>query len=111
MLIVLKTAGHGNNRVIIKKIKKRDNVDTTETRLSNWTELNWTETTVSSVHGILQAEILEWVAISSLRGSSQPRDQTGTSKISRIAGGFFTLYCMIIKVGFWYYFKPRGLLT
>ena len=35
MLIVLKTAGHGNNRVIIKKIKKRDNVDTTETRLSN----------------------------------------------------------------------------
>ena len=27
----------------------------------------------SSVHGILQARILEWVAISSLRGSSQPR--------------------------------------
>ena len=30
----------------------------------------------SSVHGILQAGILEWVAISSSRGSSQPRDQT-----------------------------------
>ena len=30
----------------------------------------------SSVHGILQARILEWVAISSSRGSSQPRDQT-----------------------------------
>ena len=30
----------------------------------------------SSVHGILQARILEWVAISSLRGSSRPRDQT-----------------------------------
>ena len=29
----------------------------------------------SSVHGILQARILEWVAISSSRGSSQPRDQ------------------------------------
>ena len=28
----------------------------------------------SSVHGILQARILEWVAISSSRGSSQPRD-------------------------------------
>ena len=31
---------------------------------------------VSSAHGILQARILEWVAISSSRGSSQPRDQT-----------------------------------
>ena len=28
------------------------------------------------VHGILQAKILEWVAISSSRGSSHPRDQT-----------------------------------
>ena len=28
----------------------------------------------SSVHGILQARMLEWVAISSSRGSSQPRD-------------------------------------
>ena len=28
----------------------------------------------SSVHGILQARILEWVAIPSSRGSSQPRD-------------------------------------
>ena len=28
----------------------------------------------SSVHGILQVRILEWVAISSSRGSSQPRD-------------------------------------
>ena len=30
----------------------------------------------SSVHGILQARILEWVAISFSRGSSRPRDQT-----------------------------------
>ena len=30
----------------------------------------------SSVHGILQARILEWVPISFSRGSSQPRDQT-----------------------------------
>ena len=29
-----------------------------------------------SVHGILQARILEWVAMPSSRGSSQPRDQT-----------------------------------
>ena len=30
----------------------------------------------SSVRGILQARILEWVAVSFSRGSSQPRDQT-----------------------------------
>ena len=32
----------------------------------------------SSVHGISQARILEWVAISFSRGSSQPRDPTGS---------------------------------
>ena len=36
----------------------------------------------SSVHGILQARILEWAAISSSRESSQPRDQTQVSCIS-----------------------------
>ena len=40
----------------------------------------------SSVHGILQPRILEWVAISSSRGASRPRDQT---QVSRIAGRFF----------------------
>ena len=35
-----------------------------------------------SVHGILQARILEWVAISTSRGSSQPRDQTLISHVS-----------------------------
>ena len=37
----------------------------------------------SSVHGILQARILEWVAISFSRGSSQPRDWTCISYIGR----------------------------
>ena len=37
----------------------------------------------SSVHGIIPARILEWVAISSSRGSSQPRDRTHISCISR----------------------------
>ena len=41
----------------------------------------------STVHGILQARILEWVAFPFSRGSSQPRDRT---QVSRIAGGFFT---------------------
>ena len=35
----------------------------------------------SSVHGILQARILEWVAISFSRGSFQSRDQTPVSSI------------------------------
>ena len=37
----------------------------------------------SSVHGILQVRILEWVAISFSRGSSQPRDWTSVSCIGR----------------------------
>ena len=37
----------------------------------------------SSVHGILQAGILEWVAISYSRGSSQPRGQTCVSCMGR----------------------------
>ena len=35
----------------------------------------------SSVHRILQARILEWVAVSYSRGSSQPKDQTRVSCI------------------------------
>ena len=42
---------------------------------------------VYRVHGILQARILEWVAISFSRGSSYPRDRT---QVSHIADGFFT---------------------
>ena len=38
--------------------------------------------------GILQARIVEWVAMPSSRGSSQPRDQT---QVSCIAGRFFTI--------------------
>ena len=43
----------------------------------------------SSVHGIFQARILEWVTISFSRGSSQPRDQM---HVSCIAGIFFTCW-------------------
>ena len=43
----------------------------------------------SSVHGILQARILEWVAISFSRGSSRPKDQT---QVSRIAGRPFNFW-------------------
>ena len=42
----------------------------------------------SSVHGTLQARILEWVAMPFSRGASQPRDQIW---VSCIAGRFFTI--------------------
>ena len=61
----------------------------------------------SFVHGILQAWILEWVAISFSRGSSQPRDQI---PVSWTAGRFFTIWatreapfnCTSIKDTFFY---------
>ena len=42
-----------------------------------------------SVHGIFQARVLEWVAISFSRGSSQHRDRT---RVSHIAGRCFTIW-------------------
>ena len=55
----------------------------------------------SSVHGVFQARILGWVAISSSRGSSQLRDQTHVSCVSCIGGRFFTT----VPPG-----KPRALM-
>ena len=70
----------------------------------NWTELNEVKVTQlhltlcslmdcspsgSSVHGILRARILEWVAIPFSRGSFQPKGQTW---VSCIAGRFFTMW-------------------
>ena len=47
-----------------------------------------------SVHGILQARILEWIAIPFSRRTSQPRNQT---LVSCMAGRFFTNVCFIDK--------------
>ena len=44
----------------------------------------------SSVHGILQARILEWVALSYSRGPSPPRDGMRVSRVSCIGRWFFT---------------------
>ena len=46
----------------------------------------------SFVHGIFQARILEWVAISSSRGSSWPKNQTHVSGVSRI-GRWILYHC------------------
>ena len=56
----------------------------------------------SSVHGILQARILEWVVISFSRGSSPLR---GRIQVSYIVGSFFTIQvsreALGIKDGSW----------
>ena len=69
-----------------------------------WSEVKWSEVAQScptpcdpmdcslpgsSVHGILQGRILEWVAISFSRGFSRPRDRT---QVSRIPGRCFNLW-------------------
>ena len=51
-----------------------------------------------TVHGILEARILEWGAFSFSRGSSQPRDQT---QVSHIAGRFFTRWATREAQEYW----------
>ena len=51
-----------------------------------------------TVHGILQARILEWVAFPFSRESSQPRAQT---QVSSIAGGFFTSWATREAQEYW----------
>ena len=70
----------------------------------------------SSVHGILQARILEWVAMPSSRGSSQSRGQT---QVSRITGRFLTIWttrealsCYLVpkRVGLWRKLSAKELM-
>ena len=48
--------------------------------------------------GIIQARILEWVAMPSSRGSSQLRDYT---QVSHIAGGFFAIWATRETQEYW----------
>ena len=59
-----------------------------------------------SVHGIIQARILEWVAIPFSRRSSQPRDRT---QVSCIAGRFFTVWATREAQMYTNTFSPKGL--
>ena len=63
----------------------------------------------SSVHGILQARILEWVAMPFSRGSSQFRDRT---QVSSTAGRFFTVWATREDQEYWSWPQElnRGLL-
>ena len=56
----------------------------------------------SSVHGVFQARVLEWIAISFFRGSSRPRNRT---RVSRIAGRCFPIWATLL---FPLYFQNHG---
>ena len=58
-----------------------------------------------SVHGILQARILEWIAIPFSRGTSQPRNRT---LVSCMAGRFFTIWAKV-NLHFQSWFVPISL--
>ena len=55
----------------------------------------------SSVHGILQARILVWVAMSSSRGSFQPKDQTRVSYVSCVGRRSLFTTSTIWKAHIW----------
>ena len=71
---------------------KQVKVKVTQSCLTLCDPMNYT------VHEILQARILEWVAFSFSRGSSQPRDRT---QFSWIAGGFFTTWATKEAQEYW----------
>ena len=52
----------------------------------------------SSVHGLSQERILEWVTITSSRGSSRPRNQAYISCVPCIASRFFTCWAITVHV-------------
>ena len=85
-----------------------------------WSEVKWSEVAQScptlsdpmngslpgsSIHGIFQARILEWVAISFSRRSSQPRDWT---QVSRNVGRLFTMWGTRETGGFQWIYLLRG---
>ena len=57
----------------------------------------------SSVHGIFQARILDWVAISFSKGSFQPRDWTWVSHIVRRRFTIWTIGVQIISLRLWFH--------
>ena len=83
--VFLPGKSHGQRSLAGYSPQGREESDTTKHTLSDPMDCS---PPGSFVHGILQARILEWVAISFSRGSFQPRDQT---QVSRVAGRLFTI--------------------
>ena len=76
----VKIVCQGCNSISILRLQK-DKVKVAQSCLTLHDPMDYT------IHGILQARRLEWVAFPFSRGSSQPRNWT---QVSRIASGFFT---------------------
>ena len=69
----------------MKERKKKKESEVAQSCLTLCDPMDW-NLPGSSIHGIFQARVLEWVAISFSRGSSQHRDRT---QVSRIVGRRF----------------------
>ena len=78
---------HSKSETLTKLMILESESDVAQSCLTLWAPMNC-NLSDSSVHGIFQARIQEWVAISFSRGSCQPRDQTWAS---HIAGRLFTI--------------------
>ena len=102
---VMSAINEGTNQVFERKIScthyscvgicaLKVKVLVTQSRLSLCSPMNCSPPG-SSVHGILQARIVEYVAIPFSRGSSQPGDQT---QVSCIAGRVFTVWDTLVHV-------------
>ena len=76
----------------MRKTSKKSEVKVAQSCLTLCNPMDYT------VHGILQARILEWVAFPFSRGSSQPREWT---QVSRIAGRFFTSWATREAQEYW----------
>ena len=66
-------------------------------------------TVVSSIHGVLQARILEWVAISFSRGSSWPRDRTCASHVGRWVLYHWATWEAVLTPSGWPYLTSTGI--
>ena len=88
----------GKDKTIVRETEKYL-ISVVATQLYKFPQIYWSDTTLhdpmdcrlsgSFVHGIFQARLLEWIAISFSRGSSRPRNRT---RVSRIAGRRFTIW-------------------
>ena len=82
-----KMGTEGTYLKIVKAIYDRKESEVAQSCPTLWDPMDYSPPG-SSVHGILKARVLEWVAISFSRRPSQPRDQT---QVSCIASGHFTV--------------------
>ena len=74
------------------KVKKKWKVKVAQSCPTLWDPIDY------RVHGILQARILEWIAVPFSRGSFQCKDRT---QVSHIAGGFFTSWATREAQEYW----------